>query len=140
MLFIIILKMAYRNPSHNNPVERSSDPCKQWWIGTFGVRVEDSVDSIPYNDGVSTLSRMSDDKGNYTYVVCVQGVSFKTSPFEREEYFELFCDLINGEYYFSPKKFYLYTHRDEINQNNQDSDSDDGEQMAMYAEMLNSKD
>jgi len=129
--------MAYRNPSHNNPVERSSDTCKQWWIGTFGVRVEDSIDSIPYNDGVSTLSRMSDDKGKYTYVVCVQGTPFKTSPFEREEYLELFCELINGEYYFSSKKFYQYTHQ---NDDNQYSDSDDGEQMAMYADMLNSKD
>ena len=130
--------MAYRNPSHGNQVERSNDSRKQWWIGTFGIRVEDSVDSIPYNDGVSTLSRMADDKGNYTYVVCVQGVPFKSSAFEREEYFELFCDLKDGEYYYSPKKTYAYINKDK--QNDDEDSDDDGERMAMYAEMINSND
>ena len=133
--------MAYRNPVHGNVVERSNDPEHRYWIGTFGVRVLDTIDSIPYNDGQSTLSRMADDKGKYTYVVCLQGTPFKNTSFEREEYLSLFCEHREDEnYYFSPNKCHGYLNNGNTNNNNDDSDSDDGEQMAMYADMLNSKD
>lgn len=117
--------MAYRNPSHGYPVERSSDIQKKWWIGTFGVRVEDSVKTIPYNDGVSTLSRMIDNKGNYIYDVYVQEKYFNSVPFEREEYFELFCELMNGEYYYSPEKTYAYINKYVLKEESETTKQDD---------------
>ena len=132
--------MAYRNPVNGNIVERSSNLEHSYWIGTFGMYVQDTVDSVPYNDGISTLSRMADDKGRYTYVVCLQGTPFKHTPFERDEYLSIFCELReDGNYYFLPSKCHGYLNNGNTN-NNDDSDSDDGEQMAMYADMLNSKD
>ena len=93
--------MAYRNPMHGNSVERSSDPEHRCWIGTFGVRVSDKIEQIPYNDGQSLIMRC-DDK----YIVFRGKTQLRETSFERQEYLDLFCKLkADGEYYFSPIKF-----------------------------------
>ena len=101
--------MAYRNPTHENAVERSNDPEHRWWIGTFGVRVCDTILSVPYNDGQSTLLRVKNDENKYIYNVCQQKNPYKNIPFEREEYFDIFCDLYEDtNYYFSLIKYQKY--------------------------------
>ena len=100
-----------------------------FWYGPFNVFVSNDVATIPNSDGATVLVRViSDVDITYTYMVCPR--EDVVDAFTREQYYEKFCELKNGNYYYVPPK--------QEYSNAQDDEDDDGAWMQHCADMINS--